>query len=318
MRRIACGLLPAVAIFILAVAAAYSQNYVVMPGQSFNTQHFIIYYPRPLEGLARSMAGIAETAFVATCTQMGIRPFGHNAIFVCDSDRDFTQFGPSVGRSWAAGFAIPAQRKIVLRSPSLAKTDREQFIKTLRHEISHLVLHHAVGDNVRLLPRWFDEGMAMLNAGQWEWLHSWALFRMVIFSKPIPFSALREKFPSGASNARLAYAESYNFCVFLRTALKQRGFEALIAGMRAGVPLKSQLERLFRMPFQRIQEVWYEKVKHKYGLYPVLTSAGVFWFLVALLAVVAYLRKRRSTKQRLAEMEAEDEFIDHVLDGKYH
>ena len=318
MRRIDGRLLLAVAILMLAAAVAHSQNYVPMPGQSLQTQHFIIYYPRPLEGLARSMAGIAEAALVATCRQMGVEPFGRNMIFVCDSDRDFNRFGPSVGRSWAVGFAVPTKRKIVLRSPSLAKTDREQFIKTLRHEVSHLVLHHAVGNNVRLVPRWFDEGMAMLNAGQWEWLHSWALFRMVIFSKPIPFSALRENFPSAASDARLAYAESYNFCMFLRTTLKRRGFESLIAGMRAGVPLRTQLERLFGMPFQRIQEVWYQQVKHKYGLYPFLTSAGVFWFLVALLVVIAYLRKRRSTRERLAEMEAEDEFIDHVLDRKYH
>ena len=307
-----------IAALIVATTLARGQNYAVMPGQSHQTTHFMIHYPRPLEGLAKSIAGIAEVAFVATCNQMGVKPFGSNTIYICDSDRDFEQFHPSVGETWVTGFAIPMKRKIVMRSPSLAKTSREQFIKTLKHEISHLVLHHAVGKNHQLLPRWFDEGMAMLNARQWEWLDSWAVFRMVIFSEPIPFSKLRDKFPSGASDARLAYAQSYNFCRFLQTTLKRRRVEALIAGMREGVPLESQLERLFGVPFERIQKAWYEGVRDKYGVYPLLTSAGIFWFLVTLLMIIAYMRKRRRARERLAEMEAEDEFVDHVLNGKYH
>jgi len=307
-------------ILILAVATtlAHGQNYAVTPGQSHQTAHFIIHYPRPLKGFARSMAGIVEVAFVAICNQMAVKPFRSNTIYICDSDRDFEQFHPSVGESWVLGFAVPMKRKIVVRSPSLAKTSREQFIKTLKHEVSHLVLHHAVGKNYKLLPRWFDEGMAMLNAGQWEWLDSWALFRMVIFSEPIPFSALHDAFPTGATGARLAYAQSYNFCLFLQTTLKRRRFEALIAGMREGVPLEAQLTRLFGVPFARIQKAWYEKVRDKYGVYPFLTSAGIFWFLVTLLMLIAYIRKRRAAKERLAEMQAEDEFVDHVLDGNYH
>ncbi|MBN1593229.1 MAG: hypothetical protein JW941_08310 [Candidatus Coatesbacteria bacterium] len=311
-------LLLIVGALVVVSAVAHSQNVTVMPGQSHQTAHFLIHYPRPLEGLARSIAGTLEIAFLTTCNQMGTRPFGDNVIYICDSDSDFRQFHPSVGDSWITGFAIPMKRKIVVRSPSLAKTTREQFIKTLRHEISHLVLHHAVGKNVRLLPRWFDEGMAMINAGQWEWLDSWSLFQMVIFSDPLPFSAIRDAFPSGASEARLAYAQSYNFCLFLQTTLKKQQFEALVAGMRSGIPLGTQLERLFGVPFAKIEKVWYERVRDRYGVYPFLTSAGVFWFLLTILMLVAYARKRRAARERLAEMEAEDEFIDHVLDGKYH
>jgi len=303
---------------VVAATIAHGQNYAVMPGQSHQTTHFIIHYPRQLEGLTKSIAGIAEVALAATCNQMGVKPFRSNTIYICDSDRDFERFHPSVGESWITGFAVPMKRKIVVRSPSLAKTSREQFIKTIRHEVSHLVLHHAVGKNHKLLARWFDEGMAMLNAGQWEWLDSWALFRMVIFSEPIPFSTLHEAFPTGASDARLAYAQSYNFCRFLQTTLKRRRFAALITGMREGVSLEAQLTSLFGVPFKSIEKAWYEKVRSRYGVYPLLTSAGIFWFLVTLLMLFAYMRKRRATKERLAEMQAEDEFVDHVLDGKYH
>lgn len=297
---------------------AYCQHQAVMPSPSHQTEHFAVHYPKPLEGFAKSIAGTAEAAFAATCDQMGVKPFGSNTIYICDSDRDFEQFYPSVGESWIWGFAEPMQRRIVLKSPSLARTTGEQFIKTLKHELSHLVLHHAVGENYRLLPRWFDEGMAMLNADQWEWLDSWALFRMVIFSEPMPFATLRETFPADAADVRLAYAQSYSFCLFLKTTLKKPQFEALIAGMRQGVPLEAQLTKLLGMPFERIEKAWYEKVRDKYGVYPFLTSAGVFWFLVTLLLVVAYVRKRRKAQERLAEMQAEDEFVDHVLDGKYH
>jgi hypothetical protein len=312
------NLLIAIVAWAAFTTLAYSQNQAVLPSLSHQTEHFTIHYPKPLEGFARSIAGTAEAAFATTCSQMGVKPFGSNTIYICDSERDFEQFYPSVGESWVWGFAEPMKRKIVLKSPSLAKTTGVQFIKTLKHEISHLVLHHAVGGHYGLLPRWFDEGMAMLNADQWEWLDSWALFRMVIFSEPMPFLKLRETFPTESSDVRLAYAQSHNFCLFLRTTLKKTQFEALIAGMRQGVPLEAQLTSLFGLPFERIEKAWYEKVRDKYGVYPFLTSAGIFWFLVTLLMIVAYLRKRRAAQERLAEMQAEDEFVDHVLDGKYH
>ena len=63
---------------------------------------------------------------------------------------------------------------------------------------------------------------------------------------------------------------------------------------------------------------WYENVRGKYALYPALTSAAFLWFAATLLMVLAYLKKRKATKERLAQMQAEDEFIDHVLNGSYH
>ena len=100
-----------IAALIVATTIARGQNYVVKPGQSHQTPHFLVHYPKPLEGLARSVAKIAEITFVATCNQMGIKPFRSNTIYICDSNRDFEQFHPSVGESWITGFAIPMKRR---------------------------------------------------------------------------------------------------------------------------------------------------------------------------------------------------------------
>lgn len=283
---------------------------------SLSTEHFTLHFTPHTEALARSIAGQVEVSFTTICHALGVAPFRGSSLYICDTEADFRRWGPSVGSSWAVGVASPAQRRIVLKSPWLAKDSTVQFVKTLNHELSHLVLHRAVGKNLNLLPRWFDEGMAMLNADQWEWLDSWALFRMVIFSEPIPFESLHSSFPEGASEARLAYAQSYSFCLFLRERLGTRQFERLIAGLKEGFPIDAQLARMSRLSLKQITEAWFDAVKDKYGLYPVLTSGAFFWFAVSVLFVLAYVRKRRATKRRLEEMQAEDELIEHVLDGR--
>ena len=166
------------------------------------TDHFTVHYVSENPGLANSVARTAESSFLTICNSMGVRPFAGNHIYICDDMPCFRRFSPSVGESWVLGFAIPKDKRIVLKSPSLAKNSRLQFIKTLRHELSHLVLHHAVGKNHNLLPRWFDEGMAMITADQWEWFDSWSMARMVLF--PIPFlstSSTRASPPRASKHA---------------------------------------------------------------------------------------------------------------------
>ena len=306
-------------ILIAAVATPLCvQGWSGPPPFMMPTAHFKLYYSLKRKAFTKSMSTTIESSFSRICASLGVKPFGQNSIYICDNSLQFNEHRPSVGESWVVGFAIPAQRKIVLKSPSLARVSRKQFIKTLKHELSHLVLHHAVGKNWRLLPRWFDEGMAMINAGQWEWVDSFALVRMVLFSDPIPFEKLRDSFPMESGEARLAYAQSYSFCQFLQRTLQRRRFISLVDGMRRGIPLEAQLSRAVGRPFEQIVKAWYGRVRDKYGVYPVLTSAAFFWFAVSLLFILAYLRKRRATRERLDQMQAEEEFTEQIIEGKYH
>lgn len=286
--------------------------------ETLATSHFRVHFWRQSRGVGRLVARVAESSFAGICAELGIEPFGGNDIFICETEREFGEHQPSAGASWAVGLAVPLAQKVVLKSPSLAKNSREEFLKTLKHELAHLALHHCLGPNRRLLPRWFDEGFAMIQAGQWEWSDSLALTKMSLFSSMIPFEELAGSFPTQAGSARLAYAQSYSFCLFIRKSLGPRGFARLVAGLQRGLPIERQLELIFRMPFDRLVKGWYDRVHRKYGLYPILTGAAFFWFGVTLLMLFAYLRKRAAAKRRLAEMEAEDEFIDHVLRGRYH
>ena len=80
-------------------------------------------------------------------------------VLVLARDRDeFTRWSHGRLPSWGAGATFPGSRAIIIR------LDAGDAYQTLRHELAHVVLHHAVTGRV---PLWFDEGYAVLAAQEY-------------------------------------------------------------------------------------------------------------------------------------------------------
>jgi hypothetical protein len=100
---------------------------------------------------------------------------------------------------WGVGIALPAARTIVVRA------DAPDPMAALRHELAHLALHGALAGRVRV-PLWFDEGYAVVAAGEWNRFDALQLNLAVARGRVGDLRALDASLRRGPVEAETAYA----------------------------------------------------------------------------------------------------------------
>lgn len=202
---------------------------------------------------------------------------------------------------YAAGVAYPALGLILLSFTAPQGVEPPDIQKVLVHELSHVALHRAVNGNP--VPRWFTEGLAIHQAGELSFERAKVLMRATYSSQRIPLRELSQRFPTRAYDVDLAYAESADIVRFLlddpRGAAKLR---RLIHGLRGGLDFSEALEDAYYMRPAQLEREWIADLSSRNRLFPVLVGGGIAWAVAALLLPIAYVRRRRRAREKLAAM----------------
>jgi hypothetical protein len=204
---------------------------------------------------------------------------------------------------WAAGFALSSWRIGGLR---VARADTYPFgdpAGVLAHEVAHFLIHDAGGEGV---PRWFNEGVATREQRRWS-LRDTLVYSSNLAVGPLPsLRQMDRAFAGSASEARLAYAASFDFVDWatdeygedlVRRVLagsRSRGFDAAWAEV-AGVSLRES------------EAEWRDTSLALFRWVPLLTGAGGLWMAVTALFLVATWRRRRRTARLYERWEDEEE-----------
>jgi hypothetical protein len=206
-----------------------------------------------------------------------------------------------VAPRWAAGLAHPGENLILLDA---AAVRREGGVGIIRHELAHVALGELGSAE---LPRWFQEGMAVLAAGEWNTQSALAMVRAA--RAPIPLQELESGFPDGYADVELAYAESASFVEFL---LGQHGV-ATVRGLFESVHHGETFEAAFTRSFgprAEVEAAWLKSIRLRYTWIPVLTGSTTLIGLSALLCVLAWARLRGRKRARLAELALEEQALE--------
>jgi hypothetical protein len=185
-------------------------------------------------------------------------------------------------------------------------------ISTLRHELGHLALAAAVGDRA---PRWLHEGFAAQHAHEWTWERTELLSGMAWFGGVLSYDELDRDFPSEEAPASRAYAESEDFVGFL----SRRGrwedsaddgdrwpFRHFLANLGKGQSIDDAAQHAYGKPIRALFDEWRADLGKRYLWAPVgVLSLGV-WVLCGILLALAWWRRRRGNRRRLAQWEQED------------
>lgn len=202
---------------------------------------------------------------------------------------------------YAAGVAYPAMGLILLTFTAPQGVEPPNIQKVLVHELSHVALHRAVNGNP--VPRWFTEGLAIHQAGELSFERAKVLMRATYSSQRIPLSELSQRFPTRAYDVDLAYAESADIVRFLlddpRGTAKLR---RLIHGLRSGLDFAEALEDAYYMRPAQLESEWIADLSSRNRMFPVLVGGSVAWAVAALLLPMAYVRRRRRAREKLAAM----------------
>jgi len=218
--------------------------------------------------------------------------------------------------TWAIGVAYPDLRviSIALRRGGAVADPRE----TLRHELAHVALAAALGDHA---PHWLHEGFAYQHSGDASWDRMETLAGMAWFGGIFPIEELDQHFPAEEAPANRAYAESYDFVGYLArrgrwedaSDLGDRWpFRAFLRAIGQGQDLDHAAMSSFGKPLHALFDEWKDSLSKRYLFAPIGLLGLGLWILCALLLAVAFWRRRRANRRRMAEWDRQERAADEV------
>ncbi len=213
------------------------------------------------------------------------------------------QFDSAVGGhfpDWGAGCAIPEQNTIIILSPFLYP-HQVGLSEVLRHELAHIYLHKLVGWS--RLPRWMDEGFAMLIGHQWRFGDDWLVGRAVLTGEDLPLQQIEGLNRFAEGKARLAYGESY---LAMKYFIDEYGWQSFVLFVRE-LRRHNQLDPAFMtavgLDYAGFQREYNKYLKAKYNWATLLSDTMLFWIVIVLLLMLLYVLKRRRSRKKIEEWE---------------
>lgn len=241
---------------------------------------------------------------------LGRRTAGPIRLIVVPDAQTFAEVTSGRAPAWGAGAALPGARTILLRA------DAGDVMRTLRHEVAHLVLDQAIRAR---RPLWFDEGYAVWAAGEFGRLDALALNLAVVRGRIPDLPALDRALRGSAGDADAAYALAATAVIELAGRNPSNSIEPLLTRLARGERFDDAVLATTGLTPGRFEVAWRGSVRRRYGLVA-WTAAGGLWVIVAVVVLIAARMRRRADAPRRAALdegwelpdESDDTDLDHT------
>ncbi len=237
----------------------------------------------------------------------GLRWPGTVHVVWCGESRDFqARAGGASGEHFAAA-ASPARRTIWINGAKWRAGPELENRRVMAHEMAHVLLHTLAGGGD--LPKWAEEGIAMHLAGQWSPVDTVRLAQERAFGRLPRLEDLEHAFPNN-SRVDMAYAVSYFAVeVLARSVGDEPGRASRLVAMLSSPSLGPRIASDLWDPQRRdgLELGAYHTIGSiSTSALIVFTSGTLFWGFVAVLLLLAYMKKQRRAEAR-ARAEQEEE-----------
>ena len=196
---------------------------------------------------------------------------------------------------WAVGYVRSGSREVVLRGSWIRTYPFGDLLSLFGHETTHVLLDTV--PRADTLPRWFHEGVAVMESRHWSFRDAFTLGTTVLVGRPTPLAQLTRSFPSEDSDARAAYAESFHFVSYLEREHGPGAVRRILQSMQEGAEFPQAFQLAMGRSLASEEAAWQSRVNFAYRWIPALTSTGVLWMgitLLVLLGRIARLRRDRA------------------------
>jgi hypothetical protein len=268
--------------FFGAVADAHATDDPSLAWYTYETQHFKVTYPEPLDAIARRVATLSETIYVRLTEDMQFTPSDKTEILLTD-DSDF-----------ANGNATPAPYdaiRLFVTAPDDVSTlgDYDDwYLGLVTHEYTH-ILHTgnisgaaAIANRIigRTLapnsaqPRWIIEGLAVVQESDHT---SGGRIRSTLFDTYLRADVLEDDFArldqisSGAQRwpyGNLYYLYGSRFLRWIADVYGKDTFTAISADYGAStIPfgINRAIQRVTGRTYEELYDAWLEHLRMHYG-----------------------------------------------------
>jgi len=272
--------------------------------QKRGTLFFNFYYEKeslPISFLVKNADPAAHKVKELT----GFAPNEKIDVFIAANKKEFETFQPENTRvpDWAVGVAFPSQNRMIL-----LKQKNKGLAPVFRHELNHILLGQAFRGKEKV-PRWLDEGLAMILAGEWNLSNMTTMTGAVLTGSVLPMEDITAHFPYEESRARIAYAQSFYFISFLKRKFGDSAFKTFLSEYSKHHKFNLAIRRTYFLDWWEVEDMWRQYLRLRFNWIPILTSTGFLWFLASIIFVIGYFQKKRKSRLKLKQWEEEEAFI---------
>jgi hypothetical protein len=273
----------------------------------------VLEFPSSIRDRAEAMARDAQDFRARLAADLGQPVLEHVLVRVARNPGQMAELAPEGAPpfGYAVGMAYPSLRLILLSMLAPGTWEAADLNETLRHELTHLALEEAVAGHH--IPRWFNEGLAIHESDEFWGKRFRVLWDATVSHSLLPLAALDRGFPAEGSEVGVAYAESADVVRFLMRDDDRARFGSLIERVRNGTSFDRALEDAYDTDLRKLEYEWREDASHRFGLVPMLTGGGALWTLIAGLTVVAWAKRRKRAKVKLAQWALEEAEMDAAM-----
>lgn len=212
---------------------------------------------------------------------------------------------------YAIGVAYPAAGIILLSLEGHGLGAALDLESVFVHELSHVALQRATGGAA--LPRWFSEGVAILQAREQTVMRIQTLLDASMKGGIHPLHELDARFSGRAFEVNVAYAQAADLVGFLEKEDESgRKLQRLVARLRKGDSFEDALEKSHYLNLAGLELEWRKDLDSRYGTLPLVIGGSLVWGAASVLLVFAYRKRRRQQKAGVARMGREEAVIERL------
>lgn len=189
-----------------------------------------------------------------------------------------------------SGFAVAERNTVVLLPERVPSYPYDSLEALFTHEVTHVLLARAAGG--QSLPRWFQEGVALLAARDWRLADGERLLVGGVQGVPPSIAALERSFAGEGYAIDTAYAVAG---ALVRELTRRHGPDTAAAIARevaAGRPFEEAFTVATGSGTAAFEAIFWRRFRLLYRWLPFLTSGGALWLGVTTLALLAIARRR--------------------------
>ena len=263
---------------------------------------FIIEAPKSLEPLADHLKEINPQTLQRMMDLMGLEHPGPSIrVILAPNGSPLAQEAPE----WMSGYALSQASTIVLLTDRVLTYPNDSLNDVFLHEIGHILAHRAAGEQP--LPRWFDEGLAMMAARAWDLEDRARLVWAMVSDTQISLDELNTLFIKDDTSIRRAYVLAYAFILDLLEHTHRDVPKRILAKVKQGLSFSEAFAETTFMTLTQAEESFWSRQTLWNRWIPVATSSGMVWLAITLLAFWAFARQRKKTAA-IKQQWREDDF----------
>jgi len=293
-------LYPLFSIFLIIASPLYGEEMSFL-----QREEVLILFEEPLQAGAEEVARVYPIIREDLEKMLGWRVDFIPTVVLIKESKSFQRMTQS---PLVVAFAVP-ERNLIVIDHSKMTVDPFSTEATLKHELSHLLLHHHLRE--RKAPKWLDEGIAQwVSGGIADIIMSPKrsfLTEATLADRLLSIRSLTDGFPRDRDALFLAYEESKSLVSYIIEKYGIHGIRRVLAHMKEGDGWEEAVQRGLSVSTEELEAAWYHDLRKRLTWFTYLINHlyEILFFLAALMTIFGFAR--RWWKKRAYWREAEDD-----------